>query len=332
MLADVPDKLQTFFRPQVEQLGMREEGSAFGGYATLPAELGEGYLWVAGLGENCLVSVHDFTLRADVPLREYPVESYAMSLMSESMAHLAPVAASMPVNAPRVEENLVAFHQRDETTELVLPGRTRCRSTTLCFLPAYFEQVSALTGADPETMAAALARGGINGLPPQVARCLKMLTPVEGRRGSERAALGYAARALEALAHAVGDATEREAQGEEGSERERRLVDEALALMEARMGEKLVLSQVANELFVSRTALCDAFRSVVGKGAAACLADVRMERARELLVSTELPVSEIAARVGFAHQSSFCTAFKNRYRTSPTTLRRAGMTAGTTEA
>jgi AraC-like DNA-binding protein len=48
----------------------------------------------------------------------------------------------------------------------------------------------------------------------------------------------------------------------------------------------------------------------------------RIERAQELLRMTGLSVAEIAAAVGFAGQSHFCTAFSRETGVTPTRYRR----------
>lgn len=46
-----------------------------------------------------------------------------------------------------------------------------------------------------------------------------------------------------------------------------------------------------------------------------------MARARELILSTDLPVNQIASSCGFALTNSFYKAFKRRFGTSPSALR-----------
>jgi two-component system response regulator YesN len=50
---------------------------------------------------------------------------------------------------------------------------------------------------------------------------------------------------------------------------------------------------------------------------------VRMQHAAEVLVTTDLPVGEIAARVGHRHAAQFARAFTRHGGQSPTPFRRA---------
>lgn len=58
-----------------------------------------------------------------------------------------------------------------------------------------------------------------------------------------------------------------------------------------------------------------------GTGLAAILADLRMNRALGLLQATDLPVQEIAFRVGYASPSRFALRFRARFGLAPSALR-----------
>ena len=311
MLANVPDTLQTFFAPQIEQLGLREIRAEFGGWADLPADLGEGYLWVAGLGPYCLLSVHDFTLRESVPLKEYPADSFALSLMTANMAELAPV----PSFPAKREENILAFHQSDEEVHFTMPGKTRCRSTTLCFLPEYFDRAAALTDVDPNELRHRFEQAAPNLLPSAMRACLRSLRP--NPQGGSEAALRYAGLALEALSLITEPMPLPQA-----TSRERELVNHARTLMKERLAKRFTLEDLAGQLFVSKSTLCKAFRHVEGKGPSEVMTQLKMNHARRLLLESDLPISAIAFEVGFAHQSSFCDAYKRYYGMSPLQARR----------
>ena len=53
------------------------------------------------------------------------------------------------------------------------------------------------------------------------------------------------------------------------------------------------------------------------------LTRARMARAAELLVSTDIPVKEVARRVGYHEPSQFTKAFKRAYAATPSEFRAA---------
>lgn len=74
---------------------------------------------------------------------------------------------------------------------------------------------------------------------------------------------------------------------------------------------------------VSETSVKNYFRGVYGQNISDYLREARMKRAAELLVSTRLSVSDIAAQVGYANQSKFSAVFRKTCGAAPMEYRRA---------
>ncbi len=64
------------------------------------------------------------------------------------------------------------------------------------------------------------------------------------------------------------------------------------------------------------------FRRATGVSPRAFILTKRMERARELLAHTRVPVEEVAARVGYSDRSSFSKAFQDQAGLAPASYRR----------
>lgn len=76
--------------------------------------------------------------------------------------------------------------------------------------------------------------------------------------------------------------------------------------------------ELARMVGTNKTTLNKGFRRIFGTSAFEYLRICRLERARELLGSREMNVSEVAIHVGYSHQTSFTRAFKNYFGTYPT--------------
>jgi len=68
---------------------------------------------------------------------------------------------------------------------------------------------------------------------------------------------------------------------------------------------------------MSRTALERRFKALLGTSPHAHLRRLRMERVRELLVRTSLPVGEIAAATGFEHAEYLSAMFHRECGLTP---------------
>jgi len=88
---------------------------------------------------------------------------------------------------------------------------------------------------------------------------------------------------------------------------------------------ELTLEEVAESLQVSPVYFGRVFKQEVGVSLGQYLTQMRMKRAIQLLVSTELNILEIAERVGYHSQHYFSTSFRKAMGISPLQYRRGGL-------
>jgi AraC family transcriptional regulator, regulatory protein of adaptative response / methylphosphotriester-DNA alkyltransferase methyltransferase len=105
---------------------------------------------------------------------------------------------------------------------------------------------------------------------------------------------------------------------------------EAAAVVEAEFARPITLEEVARRVATSPRQLRRAFSEVGGTSFRSFLTSVRMGRARELLASTDIPVAEVARRVGYRQATQFTKAFRRAYAATPSEFRarRGGSSRG----
>jgi AraC family transcriptional regulator of adaptative response / methylphosphotriester-DNA alkyltransferase methyltransferase len=102
------------------------------------------------------------------------------------------------------------------------------------------------------------------------------------------------------------------------------LLAEATVAIDRRHAEPaLGLEDVAREIATSSRQLQRVFSELAGSAFRDELAEVRMQHGAALLLTTDLPVSEIANRVGYRQAAQFAKAFRRHHGVSPSGLRRA---------
>ncbi len=99
-------------------------------------------------------------------------------------------------------------------------------------------------------------------------------------------------------------------------------VNAAMALMERRLADPLTVADLAAAAGMSPSRLHAAFRAATGQGPAACLADLRLDRAMALLEERRLGIAEIALACGYAEQSALTRALRRRRGVTPGQVRR----------
>ncbi len=100
------------------------------------------------------------------------------------------------------------------------------------------------------------------------------------------------------------------------------LTRRALALMSEDLTAELSLAGLASSLQASPSLVSRAFRTVVGRSPMAHYGRLRMEQAAMLLLRSELPVAEIAAKVGIFDANYFARRFRAEMGLQPSAYRR----------
>lgn len=97
----------------------------------------------------------------------------------------------------------------------------------------------------------------------------------------------------------------------------------AVELMHAHMHRDLALEEIASAAHLSPFHFARLFKKLTGATPHAYLASVRAARAQALLAETDLPVTEVGARVGYMSSSHFAHAFRQATGLSPRAYRKA---------
>lgn len=88
--------------------------------------------------------------------------------------------------------------------------------------------------------------------------------------------------------------------------------------------EGITVEDVVHHAPFSRSVLQRRFRAALGRTVHEEIIRVRVDRAKELLTETRLPLAVIALRAGFKHQEYMGAVFKSRLDKTPAQIRRAG--------
>ncbi len=95
----------------------------------------------------------------------------------------------------------------------------------------------------------------------------------------------------------------------------------ALEFIDAHLGERLSLVRMAGEVRLSPFHFAHLFKHEVGVAPHQYVIQRRLERAKVLLVRTNLPIVTIALDLGFANQSHFSEVFHRETGVTPLSFR-----------
>ncbi|MCB9334494.1 MAG: helix-turn-helix transcriptional regulator, partial [Lewinellaceae bacterium] len=86
--------------------------------------------------------------------------------------------------------------------------------------------------------------------------------------------------------------------------------------------EHFGIPELCQALRMSRAQLHNKLKALTGRSASHYIRQVRLQRARHLLLTTDMNVSEIAFVVGFKHLQHFSTSFTEEFGQPPSNLRK----------
>ena len=90
-----------------------------------------------------------------------------------------------------------------------------------------------------------------------------------------------------------------------------------IELMEANLAEPLSLIEIADHVDLSRRQIERLFRTEMGRSPARYYLEIRLDRARHLLIQSSMPVVEVAVACGFVSASHFSKCYRELSARSP---------------
>ena len=97
----------------------------------------------------------------------------------------------------------------------------------------------------------------------------------------------------------------------------------AIEFMHDNFGRELGVEEIASAAYLSEYHFARLFKQITGVTPHVYLANLRLEKARRLLLETQLAISEIAATVGYQSQSHFTKMFRSVTGLTPRAYRDA---------
>jgi AraC-like DNA-binding protein len=100
-----------------------------------------------------------------------------------------------------------------------------------------------------------------------------------------------------------------------------RAVERVINYMYANLGEQITIDDMARRAMFSKFYFTRFFQRVTGLSPGRFLSAIRLQHAKELLLSTGLTVTEVSYRVGYNSIGTFSSRFRESVGLSPTTYR-----------
>lgn len=99
-------------------------------------------------------------------------------------------------------------------------------------------------------------------------------------------------------------------------------VQEIIAYINDHLQEKLSVKLLSEKVGLQQSYFREVFKRVTGSSLHRYIMKARLNKAHELLATTQIPIASLAENLGFNSQGHFSMAFKNYYGVSPGQFRR----------
>ena len=311
-----------FMQGLFPQLGLTPEKSNSQnngcGFTMVPnADLGNGYLWTYPVNPYFSVTIYHLTYYKEMHYRYHHPAMLVISLSSPI------VAKAVSDKNSEQKEQLLGYYLPDGKHEYTLPASSSIDSVSIAFTPEFYNsRLSSLYDRDFSDLPriAALMNGTIN--IPSVISIFKEIadyTPIIAT--SE---LFYEAKALELIACLVDWHIRESLSPSVRSicDADREAIHRLIHFLQQHYCESLDVKNIARMCQMSKSKLSELFHSVSGVTLIEFINNLRIERAKELLINSYYQIGEISAIIGYAQQSSFTYLFKQKVGMSPRDYRK----------
>ena len=109
---------------------------------------------------------------------------------------------------------------------------------------------------------------------------------------------------------------------QESEEQEERAINSITRYLQEHLAEEISLAVLSEEFHLHPQYISQLFKNEIGVGFLAYLTNVRMERAKKLLLSSPLSVAEVAEKSGYSDYRVFTKTFKKSEGITPSQYRR----------
>lgn len=316
------------YAPQFEQFGIKlqERGNIFAN--EIETNIGRGSAWIMPLTRNCLVMEHAITPAEDMQLLEFTPSAYAcMSAVNCSTLECMPKAGISPRNIYRANTAantaVCTFVNHEIGIEYSpLNAGATYYSKSILFLPEFFEELAKLLPGDYSDLFYSFDYAWDSDAKRLIASALNQLhlshTATPKSNVYMQTLVQNLVAKLALLQNAEYKATENAA-----STSSTRLIKKVIAYINSHLSdpEAIKIESLCAEFYVSRTKLCEEFKVSTGESIGNYVRDLRITRAKEMLLDVKQSIAKIAEALGYPSQAAFTQSFKQATGLTPSAWR-----------
>jgi AraC-like DNA-binding protein len=99
-------------------------------------------------------------------------------------------------------------------------------------------------------------------------------------------------------------------------------IQQARTILAENFDKRITIPQLARQTGINEAKLKEGFRELFGYSIHTCRLQLRLEKARHLLLTTNMTITDITYHIGYSHVTHFTSLFKKKQGITPTAFRR----------
>ena len=100
------------------------------------------------------------------------------------------------------------------------------------------------------------------------------------------------------------------------------LIRQARTILAENFDKRITIPQLARQAGINEAKLKEGFKELYGQSIHTFLLELRLEKAKNLLLTTQLSITDITYEIGYSHVTHFTTLFKKELGLTPTEWRK----------
>jgi AraC-like DNA-binding protein len=105
------------------------------------------------------------------------------------------------------------------------------------------------------------------------------------------------------------------------SKQDMEYIRQAKTILDENFDKHITIPQLARQAGINEAKLKEGFRELYGQPIHSYIQQLRIEKAKQLLLTTTMPVTDITYHIGYSHVAHFTTLFKKEVGVTPTEFR-----------
>ncbi len=302
--------------PYIHQLGMNLSDQFFyrnyGNTFCCDPAVGNGFCWDFSSGNRFSVSVYDFKMNRDMaPEYQHP-EFFTIGLSNEHTAKYVLGSAS--------KDKIISYFMPEGSFSGIFPNGTHVKNASLSFSSDFLKEQTKKYHLDYEDFLHVCFSHNQSYSIPDAELVLKQI--FSAHPASRHADMYYEAKIMELFSVLLQWNEKNKLYAVDGiQDDDLAAIHEVISYMNAHFKDSININDIEKIAYMGKNKLSHLFKLEKGVSISEYLRIIRMDKAKELLMKTTLPINLVAHEVGYQNQGSFAERFRMETGMTPSEYR-----------